>query len=264
MADAETEIQSLKERPQDDDALPSDIRGYHRRTKHAPTRYALGPAFLDWTSQPSPFRRFDGAPRIELPLRDREETAPFPGPALRSAPLDRMALGLFLELGFGISAWKSYEGSTWALRNNPSSGNLHPTETYLLANAAEGLGETAALYHYAQEDHALERRADFETPLVLPEGGFLLGLSSVPWRESWKYGERAFRYCQLDVGHAIGAAAQAAAALGWRAHLLCEPGDADIAALLGLDRPDASHRREEEHPDALLWIAAGWERAARH
>jgi nitroreductase len=81
-------------------------------------------------------------------------------------------------------------------------------------------------------------------------------LSSVLWRESWKYGERAFRYCQLDVGHAIAAAAQAAAALGWRAHLLCEPGDADIAAILGLDRPDAAHRREEEHPDALMWIAA--------
>ncbi|CCJ08136.1 SagB/ThcOx family dehydrogenase [Methylocystis sp. SC2] len=256
MAEAEIELRTLNDRMRDADALPSDIRGYHRRTKHAPTRYALGPAFLDWTSQPSPFRRFDGAPRIELPLRDREETAPFPGPALRPALLDRMALGLFLELGFGLSAWKSYEGSTWALRNNPSSGNLHPTETYLLANAAEGLGETAALYHYAQEDHALERRAGFETPVVLPEGGFLLGLSSIPWRESWKYGERAFRYCQLDVGHAIGAAAQAAAALGWRAHLLCEPGDADIAALLGLDRPDASHRREEEHPDALLWIAA--------
>ncbi|MGJ0426097.1 SagB/ThcOx family dehydrogenase [Methylocystis sp.] len=256
MAEAQIENQSLKERLQDADALPSDIRGYHRRTKHAPTRYALGPAFLDWTSQPSPFRRFDGAPRIELPLRDHEETAPFPGPALRPAPLDRMALGLFLELGFGISAWKSYEGSTWALRNNPSSGNLHPTETYLLANAAEGLDECAALYHYAQEDHALEQRAIFEAPLVLPEGGFVLGLSSVPWRESWKYGERAFRYCQLDVGHAIAAAAQAGAALGWRAHLLCEPGDADIAALLGLDRTDAAHRREEEHPDALLWIAA--------
>ncbi|MGA8170784.1 MAG: SagB/ThcOx family dehydrogenase [Methylocystis sp.] len=258
----ETEIkiraQSSVEHSLDPDALPSDIRAYHKRTKHAPARYALGPAFLDWTSQPLPFRRFTGAPLIELPLRDREETALFPGPAPRPAPLGRVALGLFLELGFGLSAWKSYEGSTWALRNNPSSGNLHPTEIYLLSNAADGFGEVAALHHYAPEIHSLERRAAFEAAVILPEGGFLLALSSIPWRESWKYGERAFRYCQLDVGHAIAAAAQAAGALGWRAHLLCEPADAEIAALLGLDRPDAAHRREEEHPDALLWIATDW------
>ncbi len=259
MTEAEIKIraQSSCEHPTDRDSWPSDIRGYHKRTKHAPTRYALGPAFLDWTSQPSPFRRFAGAPLIDLPLRDREATAPFPGPAPQSVPLERAALGLFLELGFGLSAWKSFEGSTWALRNNPSSGNLHPTEIYLVTNAAEGLGDTAALYHYAPEHHALERRAKFEAAVALPQGGFLLGLSSVPWRESWKYGERAFRYCQLDVGHAIAAAAQAAAALGWRAHLLCEPSDAEAAAVLGLDRPDAAHRREEEHPDALLWITVG-------
>ena len=53
------------------DALPVDIRGYHARTKHAPNRYALGPAFLDWTSQPSPYKRFDGAQLIELPLSAR-------------------------------------------------------------------------------------------------------------------------------------------------------------------------------------------------
>ena len=41
-----------------DDSLPHDLAGYHRRTKHAPNRYALGPAFLDWSSQPNPFRRF--------------------------------------------------------------------------------------------------------------------------------------------------------------------------------------------------------------
>ena len=41
---------------------------------------------------------------------------------------------------------------------------------------------------------------------------FLLGLASVYWREAWKYGERAFRYCQHDVGHAIGTVRIAAAA----------------------------------------------------
>ena len=202
------------------DMLPADIQGYHQRTKHAPTRYALGPAFLDWTSQPSPWRRFDGAATLELPLLDRRPTPPFPGPAAQASSLDRDALGLFLELAFGVSAWKSYEGSTWALRNNPSSGNLHPTETYVVLDALDGVGSAAALYHYAPLDHLLEERGRFETGRVLPGGGFLLGLSAIPWREAWKYGERSFRYCQLDAGHAIGAAAQAAAALGWRAHVL--------------------------------------------
>jgi SagB-type dehydrogenase family enzyme len=240
------------------DALPNNIRDYHSRTKHAPARYALGPAFLDWTSQPSPYRRFEGAPLIELPLRDGPATG-FPNSAVEPAPFDHASLGLFLELALGLSAWKSVEGSTWAVRNNPSSGNLHPTEAYLLLNALGG--DAAGLFHYAPLAHGLEARACYETAQPLPEGGFLVALSSIPWRESWKYGERAFRYCQLDAGHAIGALAQAAAALGWRATALATPADEEIAALIGLDRTDAFHRREEEHPDLLLWIAIDGEAA---
>ncbi|QGM96825.1 SagB/ThcOx family dehydrogenase [Methylocystis parvus] len=238
------------------DGLPTDIRGYHARTKHAPSRYALGPAFLDWTSQPSPYRRFDGARLIELPLGEGPGAA-FPGPAPVAAPLDRRSLGLFLELAFGLSAWKSVEGSTWAVRNNPSSGNLHPTEAYLLANALDGVSDAACLFHYAPLAHGLEERARYEAARMLPEDGFLVALSAVPWREAWKYGERAFRYCQLDAGHAIGSVAQAAAALGWRVQALAFPSDDDIAALIGLNRADAFHRREEERPDILLWLATG-------
>lgn len=241
------------------DTLPADIRDYHSRTKHAPTRYALGPAFLDWTSQPSPYRRFDGARLIELPLSDGPTTS-FPGPAPAAATLDPASLGVFLELAFGLSAWKSVEGSTWAVRNNPSSGNLHPTEAYLLLNAFPG-DAAAGLFHYAPMAHGLEERARYEAARVLPEGGFLVALSAIPWRESWKYGERAYRYCQLDAGHAIGAVAQAAAALGWRAEALSSPSDDDIGSLIGLDRADAFHRREEEHADLLLWISADGEAA---
>jgi SagB-type dehydrogenase family enzyme len=236
------------------DAMPGDIRAYHQRTKHAPNRYALGPAFLDWTSQPNPFRRYLGAKTIELPLSGAAAPA-FPGPAPTPAALTLETLGLFFELSFGLSAWKSVEGSTWALRNNPSSGNLHPTESYALLDALPGAGNAAALYHYAPEPHALEERAIYDAPRILPEGGFVLALTAIPWREAWKYGERAFRYCQLDGGHAFGAAAQAAAALGWRATLLTAPADDEISALLGLAREDAAHRREGEHPEALMWIA---------
>ena len=55
---------------------------------------------------------------------------------------------------------------------------------------------------------------------AFPEDSFLVGLSSIHWREAWKYGERAFRYCQHDVGHAVGTLRFAAAALGWKLCLL--------------------------------------------
>ena len=60
---------------------------------------------------------------------------------------------LFL-LGFsslGLSAWKRYRSSRWALRVNPSSGNLHPTESYLIRDGR--------VFHYAPLEHALEERA---------------------------------------------------------------------------------------------------------
>ena len=31
---------------------------------------------------------------------------------------------------------------------------------------------------------------------VIPDGVMLVALTSIHWREAWKYGERAFRYCQ--------------------------------------------------------------------
>jgi len=41
---------------------------YHQRTKHHPGLYARGPGYLDWATQPDPFRSFAGAPRTDLPL----------------------------------------------------------------------------------------------------------------------------------------------------------------------------------------------------
>jgi hypothetical protein len=52
---------------------------YHERTKHQFNRYADGPAQLDWANQPNPFRRFEGAPLIHLPLLGSDEEPPSPG-----------------------------------------------------------------------------------------------------------------------------------------------------------------------------------------
>jgi SagB-type dehydrogenase family enzyme len=230
------------------------VRDYHRRTYHRFEGYAAGPEALDWDAQPDPFRRFDGCPHIELPLAAEQLATPFSALGqVKAQPFDLERLGMLFELCFAISAWKAYADVRWALRCNPSSGNLHPTEAYALPLGVEGI--EPAVCHYRSDLHVLEQRCRISP---VPEAkGVLVGLSSIHWREVWKYGERAFRYSQLDTGHAIAALAYAAAALGWQCTLLRDWGSDDTAALLGLDRSGDFAGVEPEAPEALLWVHAG-------
>jgi SagB-type dehydrogenase family enzyme len=247
-----------------------EVMRYHERTKCHFARFASGPGQLDWANQPDPFRRFEGAPLTRLPLlAPEDEPRPpaydslyAPG-AVASAPLDLRALSRLLEYSLALSAWKQAGATRWALRVNPSSGNLHPTEGYVLAGAVAALGEAPGLYHYAPREHALERRADCPAGLFerlvagFPPHAFLVGLSSIYWREAWKYGERAFRYCQHDVGHAIGAVRFAAAALGWSALVLDGVADETIDALLGLDRSADFDGAERESAELVMAVWPG-------
>ncbi len=241
------------------------ILAYHRRTKHHFQRFAASPGYLDWATQPDPFRTYLGAEKVELPLlADRLDTAYeklyFPG-AVSAMPLERNSVAMLFELALGLSAWKRFESSRWALRCNPSSGNLHPTEGYAILPEIPGL--RAGVYHYVSRDHCLERRCAVEGRAAqqfagsLPPTSFLVGLSSIHWREAWKYGERAFRYCQHDAGHAIATIRYAAATLGWSARLIAHVSDSAIAAALGLNQPEsfsAISEHDREHPDALLLV----------
>ncbi len=226
------------------------ILAYHARTKHHLDRYAAGPATLDWDAQPDPFRHWRDTPVIALP-RDaaRLET---PWSELNStrppAPADLASLGRLLQLACAITAWKQYGDSRWALRAHPSSGNLHPTETWVIARGLPDLAD--GLYHYQARSHSLELRAS--EPGESGGGpGLWLGFSSIAWREAWKYGERAFRYCQLDLGHVLAAVSHAAALLGWAPRAV--PLEwAALSTMLGLDRSEDYAGVEAEEADLLL------------
>jgi hypothetical protein len=140
------------------------VLAYHHRTKHHPHHYAASLGYLDWATQPDPLRTYVGTERVELPLlADRLEAAYaelyFPG-AVPAMPLERNSVAMLFELALGLSALKQYKGSSWALRCNPSSGNLHPTEGYSILPEMAGLN--AGVYHYVSRDHCLERRCVLE------------------------------------------------------------------------------------------------------
>ncbi|MDH0292083.1 nitroreductase family protein [Pseudomonas sp. GD04087] len=236
------------------------VRAYHPLSSHRPEGFAPGPGQLDWATQPAAFRRYAGARCIELLQRPQEESPgyddAFCGPIGQPAPLNLASVSQLLYDSLAISAWKEAGGNRWALRVNPSSGNLHPTEAYLLLPSG-AVDNAALLAHYSADEHVLEVRAELPAPLAdqlngaLPAGGFLLALASIPWREAWKYGERAYRYCNHDLGHALAGLGIAAAIQGWQVRLLRGVAEPQLDALLGLDREGFS---ESEFADALLWV----------
>jgi SagB-type dehydrogenase family enzyme len=240
------------------------VVGYHERTKHHLRRFAAGPGYLDWATQPDPFRRYQGADLVQLPLPRPGRPLPYwQLYALGNVPPEPLSLesiSLFFRYALSLTAWKRLHETTWSLRANPSSGNLHPTEGYAVLPAIERLGDAPAVYHYAPKEHALERRAILDAKewielcVPFPDGCFLVGLSSIHWREAWKYGERAFRYCQHDAGHALATMRIAAAALGWCLVLLDAIGDSAIAGLFGLGRDDDYGPAEREDPELLAWV----------
>ncbi len=242
------------------------VKKYHQSTKHHPGRMARSLGYLDWANQPDPFRRYHGAPMLALPFEDVDDGPLFDvvydASRAPRQPLHRRSIGGFLQYSLGLSAWKRYQSSQWALRINPSSGNLHPTECYLITGTMDDAELSNGLFHYAPHEHALERRCTravggaADAMAQTSPATFMIGLTSIHWREAWKYGERAFRYGQHDVGHALAALAFSAAIQGWTIRPIHTIGDDNLATVLGLDRDDGFVAEEREWPALLAMVDA--------
>src|SRR5579859_6597999 len=196
-------------------------REYHESTKHSIESLRRSPHVLDWANMPDPFRHYEGVPVLDLP-------ADPPSPEIPALELLQGGYGstlaadgpaflsqlLFHSAAISASKRVLSTGDHYALRVNPSSGNLHPTEFHFLTR---GLKEWPdGLYHYRPSAHMAEQRAmsGLEMKLADSSAPIVFVLTSVAWREAWKYRDRAYRYCLHDVGHAWQALALAARSLG--------------------------------------------------
>ena len=61
----------------DDPAALEIVAGYHERTKHHYHRFAAAQGYMDWATQPDPFRRYDGAALVRLPLPENGRALPY-------------------------------------------------------------------------------------------------------------------------------------------------------------------------------------------
>ena len=166
-------------------------REYHEATKHSWISVRQNPNRLDWERQPASMKFYPSElPRIEL-------SKEFP------------AHTLIYHIG-GVTAKKSYPGTEYYLRTNPSAGALYPNEIYFQARGVEGFDD--GIYHFEVGSSSavlllpLEEKTGLEPLLKLSSRmkGLLFFVSSPWYRSAWKYKNRAYRYTLLDAGHLLG------------------------------------------------------------
>jgi hypothetical protein len=124
---------------------------------------------------------------------------------------------MFYSASISASKRVAATGDIYALRVNPSSGNLHPTEFHF---CTRGLLEWPdGLYHYRPSSHMAEQRGigDFVGKLVSSSAPLVFVLTSIAWRKL-EVGGGAYRYCLHDIRHA------------WRGASLRERSDAELAS----------------------------------
>ncbi len=237
---------------------------YHQATKHTYQSVRRNARSLDWSNQPNPFRTYEDVPAIFLPpdpgfpstgtfaamsalTRKVQLPADDVSESGKAPQLNQDWLSRLLWHSMAVSAWKKAPGAgaRYSLRVNPSSGNLHPTEAYVALR--EFTGTDDGLYHYRADRHALEFRSrgawtqHLSGALEIPwaaDSPLIVGLTSIFWREAWKYRDRAYRYCCHDLGHACMSLLLAAGALGLPGGAVAHFSDRRLAREMGLAEGD--------------------------
>ena len=245
-----TQVQALEQIKQDQSQAETIGPDFVRLT-----RYLYGGVSAQMQGEPCP--PAVNAPYGELiPLPSADEL-PEPALSLKQAILQRRSLREYSdqpftlqELSFmlwaGCQVNKHHKSPKIEVtrRQVPSAGSRHPFECHLLINRVEGL--PIGLYYYHPLEHGLILResgpdigarileACRDQDMVL-RSAFTLILSARPYRASWRYQQRAYRYLYLDAGHVGQNVHLAAEALNAGSCMVGAFTDELLDACLGLD-----------------------------
>jgi SagB-type dehydrogenase family enzyme len=223
---------------------------YHDLTKHSYQSIRADRHYLDWSNQPSPFKIYPTLEPIPLPRSLVQTLAPalevtsssgveFMGE--QKPDLARLASMLYYSAG--VTKHKTYSGGELYFRAAACAGALYPTELYVVCGDLEGL--SAGVYHFSPGDFALRklREGDFRGVLARSTGresrvtsaSVTLIFTSISWRSTWKYRDRAYRYHFWDNGMIAANALAMATAHELPAEVVMGFVEADVNKLIGID-----------------------------
>ncbi len=237
---------------------------YHESTKHSEVSIRTSHHHLDWTNKPRAFKVYTKISSTPLPHH-------FPSPRLgalasvsgvgppnRATTINIETLAELLFFTGGITREMKFPGGAYYMRAAPATGALYPIELYIVCYGIEGLG--AGIYHFGPGDFSLTelRKGDYRTELSLASGSneeiatspVTIAMTSLAWRNAWKYQARSFRHWFWDSGVMAANLLATAFSAGLAAKLVMSFDDARVNLLLGLEE-------EKEASVALAPIGAG-------
>ncbi|MEO9254521.1 MAG: hypothetical protein ABI305_03205 [Tepidiformaceae bacterium] len=96
----------------DGDACAEEVVvAYHDRTEHHVHRYVASLGYMDWATQPDPFRRYAGADIVRLPLPETGRPLPYwqlyASAIVPPMPLSVASFSLFFRYALSLTAWMS-------------------------------------------------------------------------------------------------------------------------------------------------------------
>ena len=188
---------------------------YHQETKHSQISIRLSNHYLDWDNKPKPFKFYTNIPSILLPSE-------FPLPnlnvitlkkinqitALEKPKIDMALLSSLLFFSSGITRQINFPHGKYYMRAAPATGALYPIEVYLVSENISGL--QAGIYHFCPGEFSLTRLRQGDYRQFLSEAAgfeqairnspFTIILTSMAWRNAWKYQARSYRHWFWDSG----------------------------------------------------------------
>jgi SagB-type dehydrogenase family enzyme len=125
-------------------------------------------------------------------------------------PLSLEELSFLLWASSWARDFRSNERMEITFRNVPSAGSRHPIECFLDVHRVSGLKN--GLYYYHPIKHCLillDESPEIEQKIfegclrqeMVAKAAVNFIYSAVPYRTSWRYGQRGYRYLYLDAGH---------------------------------------------------------------
>ena len=219
---------------------------YHEATKHSEISLRTSAHYLDWNNKPSPFKVYRNQESLPLPREFPQPTQPAleairgEGSLEMTKRLDIKHLAEILFFSAGLTRKMRFGSETYYMRAASATGALYPIELYVINTDAEGLGP--GIYHFNPLDFSLVRIREGNYRSVLAHAtddetrssAAAIAMTSLAWRNAWKYEARSYRHWFWDAGVITANLLAVCHSEHLPARLLMGFVDSDIDALLGL------------------------------